>query len=167
MQRNSRGRPGQCSPGHRPTHWPTQEGEATDHTLMKFCYQCGKASAGDPLFCTKCGRSYDIRLCPRLHKNSRWATVCSQCGSRELSEAQPQVSFWWKALEFLAKVGAAVFLVYISLTALTDFLQRPRVQAGLLIVAVLVGLLWWAWTQLPQWFRRLVWRNRKEHDRER
>jgi hypothetical protein len=134
---------------------------------MKFCYQCGKASAGDPLFCTKCGRSYDVRLCPRLHKNSRFAKACAQCGSRELSQTQPQVSLWCKILEFLAKVGFGVFLVYVSLSALVDFLQRPQIQAGLLIIAVLIGLLWWAWNQLPQWFRRLVWRKRKEHDRER
>jgi predicted amidophosphoribosyltransferase len=136
---------------------------------MKFCYQCGKASAGDPLFCTKCGRTYDVRLCPRLHRNSRFAKACSQCGSRELSQAQPQVSLWGRVLEFLAKVAVGVFLVYVSLTALLDILRRPQFQAGLLIVGVLIGLLWWVWSQLPEWFRKLVWRSSKhrEHDRER
>jgi hypothetical protein len=136
---------------------------------MKFCYQCGKASAGDPPFCSKCGRTYDVRLCPRLHRNSRFAKACAQCGSRELSEAQPQVSHWWKVLEFLAKVAFGIFLVYFSLTALLDLLQRPQFQAGVLVIGILLGLLWWLWSQLPEWFRKFVWRflKRKERDRER
>jgi hypothetical protein len=69
----------------------------------------------------------------------------------------------------LAKVVLGVFLVYVSLTALIDLLQRPQFQAGLLIVGILVGLLWWLWSQLPEWFQKFVWRStkRKEHDRER
>ncbi len=136
---------------------------------MKFCYQCGKASAGDPPFCSKCGRSFDARLCPRQHRNSRFAKVCSQCGARELSQAQPQVSFWWKVLEFLAKVGLGILLLYISLAVLVDLLRRPQFQAGLFIVVILIGLVWWLWSQLPEWFRKFVWRSskRKERDRER
>jgi hypothetical protein len=102
-----------------------------------------------------------------MHRNSRFATACSQCGSRELSEAQPQVSVWWKLLEIFAKVAFGIFLVYVSLLALVDLLQHPRFQAGLLIVGVLVGLLWWAWSMLPEWFRKIVWRSMKRKERER
>lgn len=136
---------------------------------MKFCYECGKASAGDPPFCSKCGRSYDVRLCPRMHKNSRWAKVCSQCGSHELSEPQPHVSFWWKILEFLIRATVVIFLLYVSLIAFMGLLRQPEFQAGLLVIAVLLGLLWWMWSRLPEWFREWVRRSlkRKEHDRER
>ena len=136
---------------------------------MKFCYECGKASAGDPPFCSKCGRSYDVRLCPRMHKNSRFAKACSQCGSREFSEPQPQVSLWWKVLEFVLKTGFGIFLVFVSLIVLSDLMRRPEVQAGLIVVSILIGLLWWAWSQLPEWFRKIVSRSlrrRKETDRE-
>jgi len=135
---------------------------------MKFCYQCGKASAGDPPFCSKCGRSYDVRLCPRMHRNSRYAKACSQCGSHELSETQPRVSVWWKVLEFLVKAAFGLFLVYVSLMAFVDLLRRPEFQAGLVVIGILLGLLWWIWSQLPEWFRKFVWRafERKEHDRE-
>jgi predicted amidophosphoribosyltransferase len=152
-----------------PRHWPRQNGEAIGTILMKFCYQCGKASAGDPPFCSKCGRSYDIRFCPRMHRNSRFAKACRECGSRELSEAQPQVSLWWKVLEFLAKVGFAMILLYASLALLIDLLRHPQVQAGFLVIGVLVGLIWWVCSQLPEWFRKFVWRSlrRKERDRER
>jgi hypothetical protein len=61
---------------------------------MKYCHHCGRLTSGEPMFCQFCGRSYDVKLCPRLHANPRWAEVCSQCGSRELSTPQPKVSFW-------------------------------------------------------------------------
>lgn len=143
--------------------------ETNETNAMKCCYQCGKASAGDPAFCSKCGRSYDVRLCPRMHPNSRYAKACSQCGSRELSEAQPQVSFGWKVLEFLAKAGLGLLLVYVSLAVLVDLLRHPQFQAGLFVIGVLLGLLWWLWSQLPEWFRTFVWRSmkRKERDHER
>src|SRR5258708_30110906 len=132
---------------------------------MKICYECGKASAGDPLFCTKCGRTYDVRLCPRLHQNSRFAKVCSQCGSRELSQAQPSVSFWWKVLEFLAKVVFGALLVFLSLAGVTALLQTREVQTGLVVFGILLGVLWWLWTLLPEWFRKLVCRSRRRKER--
>ena len=132
---------------------------------MKICYECGKASAGDPLFCTKCGRTYDVRLCPRLHRNSRFAKVCSQCGSRELSQAQPSVSFWWKALEFLVKVVLGALLVYLSLAGLASLLQTREVQTGVVVFGILLGILWWLWSLLPEWFRKLVSRAHKRKER--
>jgi hypothetical protein len=132
---------------------------------MKFCYECGKASAGDPLFCTKCGRTYDVRLCPRLHRNSRFAKVCSQCGSRELSQAQPSVSFGWKVREFLAKVVFGILLVYLSLAGLAALFRTREVQTGLVVFGILIGILWWLWSLLPEWFRKLVSRSLKRKER--
>jgi predicted amidophosphoribosyltransferase len=135
---------------------------------MKFCYQCGRVTAGEPLFCSSCARSYDVKLCPRLHRNPRYAEVCSQCGSRELSTPQPRVSVWWRVLEFLARVFFGTFLVYLSLAFLLALLRRTEVQGGLVIVVVLLGLLWWLWSLLPEWFRKLVRRShgRKERNHE-
>ncbi len=148
---------------------PRQNDETNRAMAMKFCYACGKLSPGEALFCSKCGRSFDVRLCPRLHKNSRWAKACSQCGSHELSQPQPHVSIWWKVLEFLIRAGSGTFLVYIALTVLIDLFRRPVFQAGLVAVGVLLGLLVWSWRQLPEWFRKFVSRfmKRKEHERER
>jgi hypothetical protein len=136
---------------------------------MKFCYQCGRASAGEPLFCSKCGRSYDVRLCPRLHRNSRFAKVCSQCGSRELSQAQVQVSFWWKVLEFLVRAGFGVLLVFLTLAGFVALIRIREVQSGLIALGILLGILWWLWSLLPEWFRKLVSRSprRKEQSHER
>jgi hypothetical protein len=109
-----------------------------------------------------------VKLCPRLHRNPRYAEVCSQCGSRELSTPQPRVSVWWRALEFLARVFFGVCLVYVSLAVLMAVLRRPEVQGGIVIVAILLGLVWWLWSLLPEWFRKLVRRShgRKERNHE-
>jgi hypothetical protein len=154
-----------CMGQNWPRRWPSQRDETNKAILMKFCYQCGRASAGDPVFCSKCGRSYDVRLCPRLHRNSRFAKVCSQCGSRELSQAQPPVSFWWKVLEFLAKVVFGVLLVYLTLAGFVGLLQTPQFQNALIVFGILIGILWWLWSLLPEWFRKLVRRSHKRKER--
>ena len=136
---------------------------------MKFCYQCGRLTAGEALFCGSCGRTYDVKLCPRLHPNPRHAEVCSQCGSRELSTPQPRVSLWWKALEFLAQVAFGVVLVYLSIAGFVAVMRMPEFQCALIVFGILIGLLWWLWSLLPEWFRKLVRRSlrRKERSHER
>jgi uncharacterized membrane protein YvbJ len=136
---------------------------------MKFCYQCGRMTAGEPLFCSSCGRSYDVKLCPRLHANRRCAEVCSQCGSRELSTPQPRISIWWKVLEFLAKVFFGVLLVYLSLAGFVALVKTPQFQHALFVFGILIGLLWWLWSLLPEFFQKIVRRSltRKERRHER
>jgi hypothetical protein len=135
---------------------------------MKFCYQCGRVTAGEPIFCGSCGRSFDVKLCPRLHQNPRYAEVCSRCGNRELSTPQPRVPFGWKILEFLVRVFLGVALVLVSIAVLLALLRRPEVQAGLIIIAIPLGVLWWLWSLLPEWFRKLIHKSirRKERERE-
>ncbi len=127
---------------------------------MKYCYQCGRMTTGEPLFCNFCGRSYDVKLCPRLHLNPRSAEVCSQCGSRDLSTPQPKVSIGWRVLEFLVRVFLAVLLVCASLAVFVEvakqILTTPQVQAGLVVLAALVFVLWWLWSRLPDWFRKAI-----------
>jgi len=136
---------------------------------MRHCYHCGRVTSGEPLFCNSCGRSYDVKLCPRLHVNPRYATVCSQCGSRELSTPQPKVSLWWKALGFLLQVLCGIALVYLSVSFVVVLLKSPVVQAGLLVLGLLLLIMWALWVMLPEWFRRLVARvvKRKERHDER
>jgi hypothetical protein len=128
---------------------------------MKYCYHCERVTSGEPLFCNFCGRSYDVKLCPRLRPNPRYATVCSQCGSHELSTPQPKVSLWWKVLGFLLRVLCGVLLVYLSLSFLVTLLKTPMVQAGLLWLGLLILIMWALWMMLPEWFRKLIARAGK------
>jgi hypothetical protein len=126
---------------------------------MKYCYECGRMTAGEPLFCNFCGRSYDVKLCPRHHPNPRIAEVCSQCGSHDLSTPQPKVSGWWRVLEVLLRLSLGVFLACLSLLILLKVLATPEAQNALLGLGLLVAVLWWLWSQLPDWLRKLVRRS--------
>src|SRR5437764_7073948 len=139
---------------------------------MKYCVQCGRLTAGKPLFCSFCGRSYDQKLCPGRHVNPRSAEVCSQCGSRELSTPQPRISFGWKIFGFFLRVGLALFGLAICLVVLASFLQgmlaSPQLQPIVFCVVILIGLLVWIWKEIPdsvqqiaRWFIR-----RRQEDQE-
>lgn len=132
---------------------------------MKYCYQCGRMTAGEPLFCNYCGRSYEVKLCSRLHANPRAADVCSQCGSRELSTPQPKVSLWWHFLGYFVRLLLGTFLVYVSISVLMAVVETPEAQNALVILGVLVALLWWLWSRLPDWFRKTVRRSSKRKER--
>ena len=93
---------------------------------MKYCYQCGKLTAGEPLFCNFCGRSYDVKLCPRQHPNSRVAEVCSQCGSRELSMPQLRVPIRWRVIAFLLNVLVRILIVLVAVVLFAEIVGDYR-----------------------------------------
>lgn len=132
---------------------------------MKYCFNCNHITAGEPLFCNRCGASYDVKLCSRLHVNPRWAEVCSQCGSRELSTPQPKVPFWAKAL---LRVTPPVFAILFGMTALLlvlDLLQQLANRPDLLFaLIVLIALLWWLWSEIPDFIRQFIYRSMKRRD---
>jgi hypothetical protein len=127
---------------------------------------------GQPLFCNSCGRSYDVKLCPRRHANPRTAEACSQCGSRDLSTPQPRRPGWATPLGFLLSIIPGAFLsvasVVVLLTAIVAILQRPDMIVALVLLAIPFGILWAIWTQIPVWFRgwiyRLIKQRRERHD---
>ena len=134
---------------------------------MKYCYQCGHMTAGEPLFCNSCGRSYDVKLCPRLHQNPRSAECCSQCGSRELSTPQPKIPMYLRLLAILARLGLGLLLFYATLSLVVAMLRSPEVQQSLVAMGLLLLVLWILWTRLPDWFResiRSFWKNRSGHE---
>lgn len=137
---------------------------------MKYCYQCGRVTTGEPLYCNSCGRSYNVKLCPRGHVNPRSADVCSRCGSRDLSTPQPRVPLHVRVLAFLLSLLPGCLLTFVSLVAafllMRQFLTNPRWLGALVSLAIVWGLLAWLWSELPLWFRKLVrrllQRKRKE-----
>jgi hypothetical protein len=127
---------------------------------MKYCYNCNRVTIGEPLFCNFCGRSYDIKLCPRLHVNPRNAEACSHCGSRELSTPQPKVPFWATILLFFLSLVPGLILAVFSIAAVAFFVQHllntPDMLLALAILQILLGMLWWGWTQIPLFFREAI-----------
>ncbi len=134
---------------------------------MKYCYQCGKMTAGEPLYCGTCGRTYDVKLCPRSHVNPRGAEVCSKCGSRELSTPQPKVPMSLRLLALLVRLGLGLLLFYASLSLVVVLLRTREVQQALVAFGMLLAGLWWLWSKLPDWFQEAIrsfWKNRRQND---
>ena len=133
---------------------------------MRYCFQCGHMTAGEPLFCSHCARTYDVKLCPRLHQNPRGAEVCSQCGSRDLSTPQPKIPMTWRLLALLLRLGLGLLLFYITLSLLVGLVRTPQFQQFLVVIGFAVGGLWWCYSKLPDWLQKLIraiWRW-KSHD---
>jgi hypothetical protein len=132
---------------------------------MKYCYACGTVTSGKPFFCSSCGRSYDVKLCPRRHVNRRFVEVCSQCGSRDLSTPQPKVPFLWKALAFALRVLLSILFALVVLAVVLEVLRTPAGQALFLLLVLVIATLCALWVMLPQWFRTFIhWLlKRREH----
>lgn len=132
---------------------------------MRICYHCGRASPGRPLFCTSCGRSYDLRLCPRLHPNKRDAEACAMCGSRDLSTPQERVPFWFKSLLLLSGAIPGILLLLLSILYIGYLLVRLIHDPSDLLVPMLygfaLGLIWLGWIQIPLILIRLLRRRRR------
>jgi len=124
-------------------------------------------TAGDPLYCGTCGRTYDVKLCPRAHVNPRGAEVCSRCGSRELSTPQPKIPMTLRLLALLARLGLGLLLFYATLSLAVALIRTPEVQRALVAFGVLLAVLWWLWSKLPDWFQEAIrsfWKNRRRND---
>jgi len=128
---------------------------------MRFCTGCHRITAGHPLFCNICGQSYNIRFCPRLHPNPRAAQVCSQCGSRDLSNPQPKLGFGTFPFVLLARVlpgvplllATGVFvaaLIYAFLQA-HDLILPLVTQAGFLLAVT-----WLLYLLLPRFLQSVI-----------
>src|SRR6266849_1212039 len=52
---------------------------------MKYCYTCRAYRPNDSTFCTRCGSSFDVKYCRKLHPNPVTAEYCRLCGSSDLS----------------------------------------------------------------------------------
>jgi DNA-directed RNA polymerase subunit RPC12/RpoP len=139
---------------------------------MKFCYGCGHVTSGTPLYCNTCGRTYNVKLCPRRHMNPRYAEACSQCGSRELSTPQPRVPWWVSTVEILLTLIPGSFLgfvsVFVVITIGMVLVEDPGMIVLLVIASIALGILWAIWSETPSWFRSAVYRLvRRRRNRER
>lgn len=136
---------------------------------MKYCNKCGKTTAGEPLYCSTCGCTYDVKLCPRHHPNPRGAEVCSRCGSRELSTPQPVIPIGLRFLVLVARLVLGLLLFYATLSVLIALARSPQVQELAVACGILLGVLWMLWSKLPDWSREALrdfWVARRHTDDE-
>src|SRR5205807_5666047 len=100
---------------------------------MRYCHNCGKVTTGEPMFCQFCGRTYDVKLCPRHHPNPRTAQICAQCGSRELSTPAPRMPFWLKLFALFLTVTPGVLLLFLSVLFVLAFIRQLFIDPNMLL----------------------------------
>jgi hypothetical protein len=139
---------------------PAISGTRSFEIPMRYCNQCHKITAGEPLFCNFCGRSYDSKLCPHRHPNPRSAETCSQCGSRELSTPHPRVALWLSPLLVLLSAIPGLLLLVVTVLFAVGFINVLLTNQQLLFQFMLVGLmlafLWYLYMYLPAFLRRFL-----------
>jgi len=71
----------------------------------------------------------------------------------------------WRVGVLLVRVVLGALLVAASLSFLVAALLRREVQNGLVAIGLLLGVLWFLWSMLPNWFRSAIhWAlKRKDH----
>ena len=119
---------------------------------MRRCTACFRFHPGHPTYCSNCGRSFGVRLCPRGHINPRGTTFCSDCGSSDLSTPAPPASLLHHlsgfALYGFAAVVAGVLAIVVVLSALRS-LNVEAVMGPLVMLLLMLGFLYWTTTLLP------------------
>src|SRR5690242_14870963 len=127
---------------------------------MRYCPQCHRLTAGEPLYCNHCGSTYDAKLCPARHINPRFAAVCSQCGSRDLSTPAPRLSYWLRPVLFLISLlpGAVIALLLVMVVAamIQQLLTNSQIQAQLIVLLLLLAILWWLYIHLPKFIQKAL-----------
>lgn len=108
---------------------------------MKYCKQCDLKAREPALFCIRCGSSFGLRYCPRLHPNPTSADYCYACGSSDLSTANPPYgwSLWHIALILILTIFALAFVAAILGQSL-GLSMRQYIGGIILILSIAGGL---------------------------
>src|SRR5713101_1826853 len=78
---------------------------------MKYCYTCRAYRPEDSTFCTRCGSSFGVKYCRKLHPNPVTAEYCRVCGSSDLSTPHKRPRRRGVGLFITAALGVLVAIV--------------------------------------------------------
>ena len=127
---------------------------------MRYCHNCGRVTTGKPSFCQFCGRTYNVKLCPKHHPNPRNAVVCSECGSRELTVPAPKIPLWLRPFFFLLTILPGILLIGASILFVFAFVRQlvtnPNMLLQMMLIGLMLGLAWLIYMQLPGFVRQLI-----------
>ena len=120
---------------------------------MRFCPHCHRLNPGRPVICHYCGRTWQVRLCPRGHENPPDSQFCGICGSADLSETAGPVPFWiW-----LIRIGSLIiFILLISSLNPPEFHLTDQIVALVIAITLLLVGINIALSGLPGPVRRVV-----------
>src|SRR3954467_2888135 len=119
---------------------------------MRRCTSCFRFQPGTPTFCSYCGRSFDVRICARGHRNPRGVQFCTECGSADLSTPAPPASFLHHVSGFVLYLFSVLAIALVVLTvglAVIHSIDWSTLTPSLVEFVLMVGFLYWTTTLLP------------------
>lgn len=126
---------------------------------MRLCTDCWRVTSGSPSYCNRCGSSFDVKLCPRGHRNPRAASACAECGSKDLSAPASKAPILIRPVLFvLFDLGPGVLMlialvIYVVIYAV-QLMQDPNGLLPLMILGFVLGSALWLWMRTRDIFRR-------------
>src|SRR5262245_23551026 len=119
---------------------------------MKRCGYCFRCTAGAPMRCPRCVRTFDVRWCVNQHVNASTDTACQRCGSDGLSTPAAsggllnRLSQW----TIVATAGASTLVVLgVALIGLFVTLDWNRLTPWLVLLAVMPYVVYRSTPVLP------------------
>ena len=125
---------------------------------MRRCTYCFRFHPGTPVYCAHCGRSFDVRICARGHRNPRGVQFCTECGSSDLSTPTPPATLLFRLSGFVLYLFAGLtilLIVAVPLLALIFALDWRALVPRLVELGLVVGFLYWTTTLLPGPIKRV------------
>ena len=125
---------------------------------MRRCTSCFRFYPGTPTFCANCGRSFDVRICSRGHRNPRGVQFCTECGSADLSTPTPPASFLHRLSGLVLYLFSALTVALVVLTAglaVIYSIDWSALTPSLIALVLMLGCLYWTTTLLPGPVKRL------------
>jgi hypothetical protein len=132
---------------------------------MKHCSQCRRFTAGRPTYCPFCGRSYNVKICPRGHASPRGVTFCAECGSGDLSTPAPPPTIGSQWLLLVVELGGRLvplLAIVAGLLVVLLLVDLGQLFDALFPLLLLLGLASWLFSLLPAPVKRLgrsAWRQ--------
>src|SRR5688572_5182923 len=124
---------------------------------MKHCNACQQFAVGRPTYCPFCGKTYDVRICARGHRNARSAEFCPECGSHDLSEPAPPDGPSVRASRLALKAILAVALLALALSTVVGILSSlDSLAAPILLLMLVYAFTQWTTALLPDSMRKLA-----------
>src|SRR5437773_10232834 len=113
---------------------------------MRRCTYCFRFHPGSPTYCTHCGRSFDVRICARGHRNPRGVQFCSECGSADLSTPAPPASLLHHvsgAILYLFSAFTVLLIVGLGFVALFYSIDWQALAPHVLALLLMLAFLYW------------------------
>jgi len=120
---------------------------------MRFCPHCRRLNPGRPVICHYCGRTWQVRLCPRGHENPPDSQFCGICGSADLSETAGPVPFW---IWLIRVASLIIFIVFIASLKLPEFHLTDQISALVIAITILLVGINMVLSILPGQARKIV-----------